>query len=1185
MGKRQYNYHPQDVRKELSVHRLRFLLPLLIAALCLAAFTGVAMAVQSPASDQPSTPTASPLLIVEFNTPPLAAAYKSQLQAAEVNGRLDAQSATAQAYVSQLQAEQAAFVNQLRSALPSATVAQYVDENGQSQNLTYQVVFNGMAINPGSNLTAAQREAVRKQIAKLPNVKAVYSDLPHYQDLYTSTVLINAPVVWNALGGRANAGAGVKFASMDGGVYKNAPMFNGSGYTYPSGFAPNGKGLTNNNNGKIIASRAYFRSWDPPQTQDPGLLGCGDACAWPGPKGTSHGVHTASTAAGEIISDVVYSGYPVGTISGVAPRAYVMSYKVFYGSVNGDASFYSAEGIAALEDIALDGADVLNNSWGSGPISDGNAADALETALANTAATGVFIAMSAGNAGPSTSTLDHPLADYINVAATTSGGTLADGYATVPGAPGLAQMPFGIAEFGQQIQIGQVLTNTYVPAAAVDAANVRGCNPFPAGAFAGKAALIQRGTCNFSTKARNAQAAGATMAVIYNNTGGDAIQAMSCGDASCTDITIPAVFISQNNGAALINWYTSQGPAAAVFVVTGIAFQLGNVPDQVANFSSRGPSVGLNLRPEIAAPGVNILAQGYTPGAEGEAQYLGYGQASGTSMAAPHVAGAAILVRQAHPTWTNAQIKSALMSTSKYTDVYNFDGTPAQPLDMGAGRLDLTNVLNPGVFLDPPSVSFGAVTSGTVQTLAIRVTSAATQTETYNVSTLYTGNGFTATTTLPGFSVAPTSFSLEPGQSQVLSVTITTAATPGVGENQGYLVLDGAAHDAHLPVWARVTPAAQVANVLIIDNDGSGLDPAFPDYLPVYTGTLDALNVSYDVVDTAANFGAATTIPTPAELAGYGAVLWFTGDNYATVAGLTSQDQYNLLDYLNNGGKVIAMGQDLAATIGAAPASTTNWLYNWGLSAVWVQDSVSAGETPTGYATRSSIAPPIVSGVVVSLTQPYVDEVRPASDDNPVAPRGGVPVLNYGGPFNKAGGTVAVVHRDQPLLESPQFSYKGRAFYASFGLEGMGAIANGVLTTTTPVELVGRVLAWANSEPGTGTIADITPVTTTAITLFSAGYTTTVPAGLPASLATPISYRWDFGDGTAFVQSATAQAGHTYLCNAQTGNSYTVRVEIIDGFGNSTIVSQPVDVSKSCFSEPQTLRGFLPFIGNLFKSQ
>ena len=522
------------------------------------------------------------------------------------------------------------------------------------------------------------------------------------------------------------------------------------------------------------------------------------------------------------------------------------------------------------------------------------------------------------------------------------------------------------------------------------------------------------------------------------------------------------------------------------------------------------------------------------------------------------------------------------MSTAKYTDVYNFDGTPAQPLDMGAGRLDLTHVLAPGVILDPPSVSFGAVTSGTLQTLAVRVTSVATQSESYNVSTLFTGDGFTATTALAGFTVTPTVFALNPGQTQVVSVTVDTAGSQGVGENQGYIVLDGAAYDAHMPVWARVTPAAQVADVLLIDNDASDLEPTFGDYLAVYTSTLDALGLTYEVVNTADSFGAPTTIPGAAQLTGYGAVLWFTGDNYVAVAGLTNQDQFNLLDYLNNGGKVIAMGQDLSATLDAAPGSSFNGLYNFGLGAHWLQDSISNGETPAGYATRAPSAPELFSGVVVSLTQPYVDELRPDVNDVPNYVRGGVPVLNYGGPFNVADGTVAMLHRDQPLLESPIIPYLGKAFYASFGLEGMGLVATDALTTTTPVELVGGVLDWANSLAGTGTISNITPLTTTAITLFSASYTATVPAGYEA-LIDPVRYRWDFGDGSAFVTSAGPEAGHTYLCAAENGNVHTVRVEITDGFGNSTIVSQDVDVTQSCYVEPETIQDFfLPWIGKLF---
>ena len=181
--------------------------------------------------------------------------------------------------------------------------------------------------------------------------------------------------------------------------------------------------------------------------------------------------------------------------------------------------------------------------------------DRLETALANTAASGVFISMSAGNAGPSSSTTDHPLPDYINVAATTSGGTLADGYASVPpAAPDLQIMPYGTAEFGPAIETGQVFTYTYVPASVVAPANTTGCVAFPAGAFAGKAALISRGTCNFSAKTRNAQAAGAAFVIIYNNTGGDAIQNMSCG-TTCDDITISTIMVGQDNGCLL---YTSR---------------------------------------------------------------------------------------------------------------------------------------------------------------------------------------------------------------------------------------------------------------------------------------------------------------------------------------------------------------------------------------------------------------------------------------------------------------------------------------------------------------------------------------------------------------------------------------------------------------------------------------------------
>ncbi len=908
---------------------------------------------------------ASNRLIVELESPPLAAAFRSEVSAAAVNGKLDANVPAAQAYINQLQAEQAAFVSTMQSTVAGATVANFINESGFSEAATYQVVFNGLAIDVGPN----DRDQSLIQLAKLPGVKNVYLDQPYYTQLYTSTALINAPVLWNQLGGQAGAGSGVKVASMDGGVHHAAPMMDGTGYNYPPGYGPNGLGLTANNNGKIIASRAYFRPWDPPAV--------GDENPWPGENGTEHGMHTSSTAAGDVVT-ATYNGFNVGEMSGVAPKAYVMSYRVFYESVTANGSFYTAEGIAALEDIVLDGADVVNNSWGAGPGSTGGPFDPLDQALINAVNAGIFVSMSNGNAGPGSGTGDHPSPDYINVAASTTSGTLASGRVSVPNEPTLQEIAFATASFGAPLSIGQVQNYNYLPALTVAPTNVEGCNAFPANAFDGKAALIMRGSCEFGVKVLNAEQAGADFVVVYNNpANGNGLINMGPGEVG-NQVTISSIFIGNTNGDALVTLFTNQGAAAAILRVDTTAFQAGNDPDQIINFSSRGPGVGGTLKPDIAAPGVNILAQGYTEGVTGEARHLGYGQASGTSMAAPHVAGAAALVKQAHPNWSPAWIKSALMSTSKYMDMYLDDGeTPAQPLDMGAGRLDLTRASNPGVILDPPSLSFGYMISGTQKTISVTLTSVATGTETYNLSTLYTGGGFTQTTTLAGYTVNPTAVTLASGETKTVQVTFNTVAGSGLGDNQGYLILDGAGHDAHMAAWARVTPALPLADVLIIDNDFSD-EIGANDYRWYYTNTLDELGYDYNVVSTSDGVGNPTTIPDAATLAGYRAIIYFTGDNFrsngtfSVSTGLTALDMDRLVEYLNQGGTVIAMGQDLSAVLGADETDSGNahFFYTPLLGANWIQDSVSDGIAPEHYIVETQEAPPVLNGVTVDLTRP-----------------------------------------------------------------------------------------------------------------------------------------------------------------------------------------------------------------------
>ncbi len=884
-------------------------------------------------------------VIVMLKSPSLAEWSKDTGRARGVNGRLNVQDSAAQNYISQLKAEQAAFIAAMKQVLPNAKVGQFKNEFGQLESLSYQVVLNGLVIDPG----VVAKEAAAK-LSRMPQVKRVSLDYAHQPDLYKSLNIIDAAAAWNnpVVGGKSNAGAGIKFASMDGGAHKDAPMFSGVGYSYPPDYPEGGLGLTANNNGKIILSRVYFRTWDPPSA--------GDENPWPGVNGTEHGTHTASTAAGnEVLAD--YGGFTT-TISGVAPRAWVMSYRVFYNSITDNGSFYDAEGIAALEDIAIDQADVLNNSWGGGPSSFGGSGDFLDTALRNVAASGVFVSMSNGNAGPNTGTGDHPSDEYINVAASSTDGTLAIGAlnatAPEPIPAALQHVPFGTAEFGYQLQGGDVLTYAVKASPNIGTGN-DGCVAFPAGTFTGYAALVERGTCNFSMKAYYAEQAGAEFTIIFNNAAnGDTIINMAAGTFA-ESVVNGVIIIGRTAGMALKTLADANPTTNEVEINLAKAFQVGNRPDVIASFSSRGPGVGNVLKPDIAAPGVNILAQGYTPFATGEARHLGYGQASGTSMASPHVAGAAVMLRQIHPDWSNDAIKSALMTTSKYEGIYTATGAHAQPLDMGAGRLDLTNAADPGVILSPVNASFGQVLSDSVTKRNVWVNNIGGASETYGVSLAKfsaTAFGAPSLVAMPGFSVEPASVTIPAGGTAVLTVTFdANGLLPG--DHQGYVVLDGPTHDAHFPVWARTIDAT--ANPVLLINNSNDLSGDVSFY---YTDALDALGRAYDVV---------YEVPTAVELAKYDAVLLYTADLYQST-GFIPQDFTNLTEYANQGGKLFVMGQDFASASGGASASPP-FLYQFVLGGAYVQDSVTGGyDLPNLPITTRTGAAPGLQGINLDLS-------------------------------------------------------------------------------------------------------------------------------------------------------------------------------------------------------------------------
>lgn len=1110
-------------------------------------------------------------LIVELEAPSLAVWAKTNRAVLSENGRLNAKSTTAQQYISSLRAEQATFAMNMTSVLPNASVSHFINETGNAEQASYQVVLNAVTIDPGeTDLVNAS-----KSLLKLDGVKNVYFDYAHYPTMYTSTHLVNAPVVWDLAGGQANGGAGVKVASMDGGLHHKAPMFSNEdgafecpeGFPLPDNDAPD---AVLNNNCKIILSRVYFRSWDLPKVytaseivydpdKDPDFKitlnedGVEDeAQVWPGGTGTSHGVHTGGTASGRIV-DATYAGLEVGEMSGMAPGAWSMSYRVFYDSVNDDGSFYNAEGIAALEDIAIDGADVVQNSWGGGASSVGGKFDALDMALINASCAGVFVSMSAGNAGPGYGTTDHPSDKYLTVAASTHGGNFASGRLNItapePVDEDLIGLSYAAAPFGGLLELNKIYTHEFVTSDSIDPANFESCNPWPTGTFDGKAAIISRGACEFGVKVLNAENAGAVFVVVRNHAnGGDALTNMGAGEVG-DQVTVPAIFIGHTNGLNVVDWYADHASETPVLSIDTFTFQAGNdEPDQIAAFSSRGPAVNNSLNPDIAAPGVAILSQGYTPSVDGEARHLGYGQAGGTSMAGPHVAGAAALLRGLHPEWTNEQIKSALMSTSKYMDIHNFDGTPAQPLDMGAGRLDLTHASDPGVFLAPQSVAFGKVLTGEVDSRWVWIESASATTETYSLSTLYTGDSFTATTELPGITVEPASLTLAPGEVTTIEVTFDSSAIE-LGDNQGYVILTNDNYEAHFPVWGRVMPKNDTP-ILIIDHDVSPFN--YGDYIGYYTSTLDNLGYSYDVWDADSSYWYLPSIET---LLSYKAIILQTGDNYYDLFDDPETD--NLTEYANNGGVLIVMGQDASGVLGETFVAESILNINS------LQDSVTNNTLPYVPVVSAPDVPPIFHDVVLDLSgmedgdgarnQIFVDELKVSGE--PYVP----PVVHDNNSYYvpmplfiypddsywMEDGIVGIASRQQPTLENPGITGLGRSIFTSFGLEGV----NNTEYSTSREELLDKMLKWGWDTPYaivTGTVH---------------GMGVEVEAGMFDGLGESYEhavYRWDFGDGSEFTEfTPFNKARHNY----QVCGLHTVHVEAIDALGNHAVAKFEVDLT------------------------
>lgn len=515
----------------------------------------------------------------------------------------------------------------------------------------------------------------------LRQVDGVISVTPvelHYPENALSVPGIDAPQAWDQVG----TGEGVTIAVIDSGIDYLHANFGGSGD--PADFAANdrvtldGGGFPND---KVIGGWDFvgdaYNAGNPatavPQP-NPNPLDCATGNAG------GHGTHVAGSAAGLGVS---------GTIGpGVAPGASLYALRVFGCS---GSTAVTVDAIEWAMDPDGDGdmsdhAHVINMSLGA---ARGSPLDASAIASAHASELGIIVVAAAGNAGAQPYVVGSPSVSPPAISVAASSKTLSFAInvsepASVAGLYESVEAAFSAPLFGT----GNVSGNLVAPA---DPANFEGCNAWTNDAT-DQIALVFRGACPFQQKFDQAVAAGAKAVVVGNNVAGAPI--VMGGTAS----PIPGVMITMDAGQALSAALDSDAVVAELS--PGDYVVVSDFGNQIAGFSSRGPGDGGGqFKPEITGPGVAIISAGVGTG-------TGTRNSSGTSMATPHLAGLAALMRQAFPGHGVDAIKSMIMNSA--TDL-NTGGAILPLSRQGTGVANAANAVGLGSYASPAGVSFGRI--------------------------------------------------------------------------------------------------------------------------------------------------------------------------------------------------------------------------------------------------------------------------------------------------------------------------------------------------------------------------------------------------------------------------------------------------------------------------------------------
>ncbi|WP_462410232.1 S8 family serine peptidase [Neobacillus sp. Marseille-QA0830] len=464
-------------------------------------------------------------------------------------------------------------------------------------------------------------------------------------------------------------------------------------------------------------------------------------------RATLHGTHVAGIIAAN------------GKIRGVAPDAKIIAYRALGPGGGGT----TEQVLAAIEEAIKDKVDIMNLSLGNSV----NGPDLpISIALNRAVDKGIVAVAASGNSGPNVWTVGSPgtATKAISVGASTPLQTIP--WLTVSG----VREKFRIEPLEG--------SDTWSVDRSLDLVDGGIGRKEDIHNAAGKVVLIKRGTLTFSEKAENARAAGARAVLIYNNLSGSFIGNLEA------PVDIPVGALSKHDGGVLHQIITKRNTLARV--------ELKGEQDLLADFSSRGPVTGSwDIKPDILAPGVAIHST--IPG--------GYLSLQGTSMAAPHIAGACALIKQAHPDWTPVQIKAALMNTAKplakssqpQTRIHIGAGPLYHTYEQGAGRVQVDKAIQAATLVTPGSLRFGKFSNGeNSQTAKLLVENISGKEQRYSFSLPPNTDGLTWR--------FPMSFTLGPRQSKEVTVDLTV--DPEMFKRKihdGYLTLNAGDSTIHIP--------------------------------------------------------------------------------------------------------------------------------------------------------------------------------------------------------------------------------------------------------------------------------------------------------------------------------------------------------------------------------------------------